>query len=436
MAVIMEEHDRIELRSDDVQEIIGTPPRWIVRWGTLVVTGAVFAMVAMSFWVQYPDKVRGRVTITSKIAAVRVNAQKSDLISKIYVEDGDIVKEGDLLVEMQNAANFEDVEELEEFTKDLNDADQFELLEFLSSDFKQLEIGTLQPLYAEVQTNFEKFQFYEQNKAAAKEITQVKRQIQNINSGIRIQKRQLKDAKATEKLEEIKYERLRNLRNSNDIAPQKVEDQEKIWIAAKTSVKQIEDEINSRLLKISGLNKNIVDVESTSSETNNQNYINLRSSINNLIGAIDRWNEENLLIAAMDGKISMVQNWSEKQYIEQGKEIMAILPENMEDNYFTQLFIPIQGSGRIAVGQRVLLKLDNYPYREFGQLEGEVIELPGLSREEGLPVKIKLINGLITRSGKALKMEQEMRGNGEIITENRSVFVRIFENVVKPLFQE
>ena len=153
----MEEHDRIELRSDDVQEIIGTPPRWIVRWGTLVVTGAVLAMVVMSFWVQYPDKVRGRVTITSKIAAVRVNAQKSDLISKIYVEDGDKVEEGDLLVLMQNAANFEDVEELEEFAKDLNDADQFELLEFLSSDFRQLEVGTLQPLYAEVQTNFEKF---------------------------------------------------------------------------------------------------------------------------------------------------------------------------------------------------------------------------------------------------------------------------------------
>lgn len=432
----MEEHDRIELRSDDVQEIIGTPPRWIVRWGTLVVAGAVFALVAMSFWVQYPDKVRGRVSITSKIAPVRVNAQKSDLISKIYVEDGDKVTVGDLLVEMQNAANYEDVEELEEFTKDLNDADQSELLEFLSSDFRQLEIGTLQPLYAEVQTNFEKFQFYEQNKAAAKEITQVKKQIQNINSGIRIQKRQLKNAKTTEKLEQNKYERYRTLKNQNSLAEQDLEDQEKIWIAAKTQVKEIEDEINSRLLQISGLNKNIGDVESSNSETNNQNYINLRNSINNLIGAIDRWNEENLLIAAMDGKVSMVQNWSEKQYIEQGKEIMAILPENMADNYFTQLFIPVQGSGRIEVGQRVLLKLDNFPHREFGQLEGEVIETPGLSREEGLPVKIKLTNGLITQSDKVLKMEQELLGNGEIITEKRSVFVRIFENVIKPLFQE
>lgn len=432
----MEEHERIELRSDDVQEIIGTPPRWIVRWGTLVVAGAVFAMVAMSLWVQYPDKVRGRVSITTKIAPVRVNAQKSDLISKIYVKDGDKVMAGDILVEMQNAANFEDVEELEEFTKDLNNADQSELLEFLSSDFRQLEIGTLQPLYAQVQTNFEKFQFFEQNKAAAKEITQVKRQIDNIGAGIKIQERKLDDALQTLELEKTRYERSRTAWKNNVIATVEFENQEKIWIAAKTRVKEIEDEVNQRLLQISGLRKNITDAENTNVETNNENYINLRSSINNLIGAIDRWNEENLLIAAMDGKISMIQNWSEKQYIEQGKEIMVILPENKEDNYFTQLFIPVQGSGRIEVGQRVLLKLDNFPYREFGQLEGVVIETPGLSREEGLPVKIKLTNGLVTQSNKVLEMKQELLGNGEIITEKRSVFVRIFENVINPIFQE
>ena len=313
----MEEHNRIELRSDDVQEIIGTPPRWIVRWGTLVVTGAIFSMVAMSLWVQYPDKVRGRVSITTKIAPVRVNAQKSDLISKIWVEDGDNVKEGDLLVEMQSAANFEDVEELEEFTNDLNNADQSELLEFISSDFKQLEIGTLQPLHAEVQMNFENFQFYEQNKAAAKEIIQYKNQMTGINSGIKIQNRKLTDAKKSEKLERNKYNRIKTLVASNDKSPQELENQEKIWISSQTRVKEIEDEINQRMLRISGLQKNITDIQSSSSETNNQNYINLRSSINNLVGAIDRWNEENLLIAAMPGKISMVQNWSEKQYIEQ-----------------------------------------------------------------------------------------------------------------------
>ncbi|HFC00540.1 MAG TPA: biotin/lipoyl-binding protein, partial [Phaeodactylibacter sp.] len=203
----MEEHDRIELRSDDVQEIIGTPPRWIVRWGTLIVALSVLAMVSMSFFVKYPDKVKGRVTVTSKVAAVRVKAQQSGRISKIFFEDGDEVMEGDLLVIMQNAANYEDVEELEEIAKALQSADKMELLEFLSSDFKQLDVGTLQPLYSKVENDFENFHFTEMNRSGDKQIFQIRNQIASIRSGINILKRQLKGAEDNVKIEMRKYER-------------------------------------------------------------------------------------------------------------------------------------------------------------------------------------------------------------------------------------
>ena len=430
----MEEHDRIELRSDDVQEIIGTPPRWIVRWGTLIVALSVVAMVSMSFFVKYPDKVNGRVTVTSKVAAVRVKAQKSGRISKIYFEDGEDVLEGDLLVIMQNAANYEDVEELEGIVKALQSADRMELLEFLSSDFKQLDVGTLQPLYSQVQTDFKNFHFTEINKSGDKQVFRIRNQIASIRSGIKILKRQLKGAEDNVLLERRKYERLRNLL-STSISLQKVENQKKIYNDAKNEVVKINAQINDKWINISHLSTNIQTTQSTSSETNNENIVQLKSSINDLVGAIDRWNEENLLIAAMDGKISMINNWSEKQYIEQGEEIMAILPENVTESLFIQLLIPIQGSGKIEVGQRVLLKFDNYPYREFGKVDGEVLVLPGLPRDNKLPVKIKLTNGLVTQSGKKLKFEQEMRGEGEIITEDRTVFERIFENIIQPFRQ-
>ena len=113
-------------------------------------------------------------------------------------------------------------------------------MEFISSDFKQLEIGTLQPLHAEVQMNFENFQFYEQNKAAAKEIIQYKNQMTGINSGIKIQNRKLTDAKKSEKLERNKYNRIKTLVASNDKSPQELENQEKIWISSQTRVKEIE----------------------------------------------------------------------------------------------------------------------------------------------------------------------------------------------------
>ena len=430
----MEEHDRIELRSDDVQEIIGTPPRWIVRWGTVIVTMTVFAMVSMSFFVKYPDKVRGQVTVTSKVAAVRVMAQQSGRISKIFVEDGNKVEEGELLVIMQNAANYEDVDELEEFINDLKNSTKQELLEYSPEEFRQLELGSLQSLYSQLQTDFKNFQFTEMNQAAAKQVFQIKRQVGTIKGGIDILKRRLKDAKDNAKLEKDQYERLRSL--LSEVSVKDVENQKKIYINAQSRVKEIESQINDKYLSISQLSTEIESLQNNSSETNNENYVRLENSLNNLIGEIDRWNEQNLLVAAMDGKVSMVENWSEKQYIEQGKEIMAVIPVNSQDSLFVQLLIPVAGSGKIEVGHRVLLKFDNYPYREFGQVDAEVVELPGLVRDNMLPVKIKLLNGLWTRSKKNLTFDQEMRGVGEIITEDRTVFERIFENVLKPLMGE
>ncbi len=137
----------------------------------------------------------------------------------------------------------------------------------------------------------------------------------------------------------------------------------------------------------------------------------------------------------MDGRISMIDNWSEKQYVEQGAEIMAILPEGSQDSMFIQLMIPIKGSGKVTEGQRVLLKFDNYPHKEYGKVDGVVIDKADLPRNGAYKVEINLPNKLTTRMGKELAFEQEMQGDGEIITENRTVFERIFENIVEPFRQ-
>lgn len=429
----MEEHEKIELRSDDVQEIIGTPPRWIVRWGTLIVSSAVIAIVAMSFFVEYPDKVIGEVIVTTKIAPVRVNARQSGNIDELFVEDGAKVEIGDVLLVMQDAADYLDVDDLEELMEDFQDWNKAELYEYDPNEFPELSLGNLQPLYSQLQTDFKSFQFFEQSQAGSKQVSGIRNQISEIRSSIKILEKQKKSAEDVVKFHEKRYEEFIDLVKNGSLARKFLEDQGVEVLNAKAKVQNLEDQISDRGLNISGLSGQIQTIQSSSSESTNDKYTKLQSSINVLISAMDRWNEDNIVLSSIDGKISMVNNWSERQYINQGTEIMAILPDNMEDdNLFVQLFIPITGSGKVEIGQRVLLKFANYPYREFGQVDAEVVDLPGLQRDNRWPVRIKLTNGLKTRSGKTLKFEQEMRGRGDIITENRTVFTRIFENIIKP----
>ena len=54
----------IELRSPIVQEILGTPPLWIIRWGTSVMFFVIFGLVAGSYFFKYPDVISATITVT------------------------------------------------------------------------------------------------------------------------------------------------------------------------------------------------------------------------------------------------------------------------------------------------------------------------------------------------------------------------------------
>ena len=43
----MESHDKIELRSEKVQEILGTIPNGLVRWGIVIITVIFATLIAV-----------------------------------------------------------------------------------------------------------------------------------------------------------------------------------------------------------------------------------------------------------------------------------------------------------------------------------------------------------------------------------------------------
>lgn len=50
----IESHDRIELRSEKVREILGTIPNGLVRWGIVVITIIFAALIGIILCVEFP----------------------------------------------------------------------------------------------------------------------------------------------------------------------------------------------------------------------------------------------------------------------------------------------------------------------------------------------------------------------------------------------
>ncbi len=149
-------------------------------------------------------------------------------------------------------------------------------------------------------------------------------------------------------------------------------------------------------------------------------------SFNQLKKAIRDWELQYAFIATMDGKISFIEAWNENQTVNIGDLLFTIVPTG-ENNYLARLKTPAQNSGKIEAGQRVLIRLQNYPEEEFGMLTGNVKTISFLPDKDSLyAIEVSLPERLITTYNKEIEFTQELQGSAEIITEDLRLIERFF----------
>ena len=101
--------DNLNLRSEEVQEILGRPPRWIVRVGISVIFVVVAGLFVGSYFLKYPDILPAPITVTTENLPAGVMAMTTGKIDTIAVAEKQTVKEGELLAVIRNPAKLEDV---------------------------------------------------------------------------------------------------------------------------------------------------------------------------------------------------------------------------------------------------------------------------------------------------------------------------------------
>ena len=111
----MNEEAKIELRSEEFQEVLGTVPPWILRWGILIL--AVFTVILLigSAIFKYPDVISAQITLTGTQPPATIVARSSGKLKELFVADNQEVKTGEYLAVIDNPARTEDVLELKEY---------------------------------------------------------------------------------------------------------------------------------------------------------------------------------------------------------------------------------------------------------------------------------------------------------------------------------
>ena len=414
--------------SDEVQEIFERAPGWALRFGIMVIATLVVLALAGSIIIKYPDILATRVSITTRQPPINVVSRVGGKIH-FSVADGENVNQDQVLGYIENASNAEDVfrltEEVNTLQGQLFDVDAVDPKKLVLS--RDYQLGDLQPIYLEVLNDIRAFQRNEQLQALQTQIRALEERITQYS----LLNEQLKLQRVTQdeefKFAEKKFKMDQKLFEQNVIAEADFNTSNVNYLQVKRSIQVSNNNVINNNIAISELKSRIGELSLTRQEDLDLYTEAIRSTFKQLESRITAWRQQYLLVAPSTGIVSIFKFYTEDQYIQPGVDILAIVPGT--ESIYGQVQLPIDGSGKVEIGQRVVIRLDNFPAREYGTIMGIVETISSLPKDNQYTIRIQLPDGLKTTYKVDLPFRQQLSGSAEIITRDLSLFQRVFYSV-------
>lgn len=425
-----EDNTTFELRSEEVQDILTKVPHWMIRWGTVLIFTILFMLFFVSWFIKYPDVVNTEIVITTNIPPEKIVSKTSGRIEAILVKDKSVVKKNMTLAIIENTANYKDVFLLKSIVDgySINDSKK----DFPFALLKNAQLGEIESAYAVFQKDYQAQQlnknlqpFEVENRAQNSENIQIKERLEILQQQKVINESELQ-------LQKNEVNRFETLFNKGIVSTQEME-------AKKLNYLQAQKNYRSLLSSISQLRSSLIDntkssqsshINSTKEEVNLGR--NMAQSFYQLKKVIKDWELNYALKSSISGVITFLQVWTENQTINSGDNVFSIIPD-ARNGFVGKVKAPALNSGKIKVGQKVNIRLANFPDREFGVLYGKIQNISLVPDKDGnLLLDVALPNGLETSYKKQIIFQQEMKGSAEIVTEDLRLLERIlyqFKNI-------
>ncbi|MDX6181204.1 HlyD family efflux transporter periplasmic adaptor subunit [Flavobacterium sp. Fl-77] len=419
----MTEDTTFELRSEEVQDILTKVPHWMIRWGSVLILGILLMLFFISWFVKYPDVVTAEITITTNVPPEKIVAKASGRIEAILVKNKAVVSKNTTLAIIENTANYKDVFLLKSIIEKYNINDPKVAFPFLL--LKNTQLGEIESAYAVFQKEYQAQElnhnlhpFEVESRAQSSENIQIKERLEILQQQKIINESELQ-------LQKNEVTRFETLFNKGIISTQEME-------AKKLSYLQAQKSYKSLLSSISQLKSSLIDntkssqnlqINSTREEVNLGR--NMTQSFYQLKKVIKDWELNYTLQSSVNGVVTFLQVWNENQTINVGDNVFSIIPD-ARNGFVGKVKAPALNSGKIKSGQKVNIRLANFPDREFGVLKGTIQNIALVPDKEGnLLIDVALPNGLKTSYKKQIIFQQEMKGSAEIVTEDLRLIERI-----------
>jgi multidrug resistance efflux pump len=422
---------RIEFRSESVQEILGTVPSWIIRWGTTLFFAIIMLLLVGSWFFMYPEVVPNlEVEVVTTLPPADVIARSTGKIEDFFITDKQLVSTGDSIAVIENPANYTDMflirQELRRFRPIL---DENELGAITDVNFKNnMQLGDVQDEYAEFLKDFLDLRNFVELNYFNRKIQTIDQQITDYKLYYNYMYTQKQTLDEDLQLENRDYERWEALYDSSAISQSELDNSKSELLQKQHAYEGARTNLANTQIKMDELHGEILDLQLQYEQKKNDLQLTIHKSFNDLNGAITRWMQDYLIVAPIDGSATFNKFWTVNQNITEGEKIISIVPVD-SSNIIGKLTMPVYRSGKVKVGQKVNIRFENYPYMEFGVVSGYVEKISIVPADNTYAVDVSFPDGLRTNYQVDLPFTQRMRGRAEIITQD----TRLLSRIMRPL---
>lgn len=415
-------------RSEEVDDIIERMPTSWANVVVAIITVIVLVLLTLGCVINYPDTVRGQISVTGKRAPVRLVTSVSGRL-KLLINNNTNVTKGTCLGYIETGTRYEDVLLIDSI---LNKSFSINTRIVFP---KNLKLGMLSAYYNDFVLSYVQYDNLRQTKVYDNMRRTLLNQLQsdrlvaeNIGTEIELNDLSLYSIRKQYETDSILYKH--GALSKEDLIQQHnnllSNLQSNIKLKSSALIKQSE---------IRAINIELAKIDVTIREEMSSKFNEMMAKYNILLNQIRLWKEQFLFFAPIDGTIQYLGFWRDNTHLSASTEVFSIMPT--KNQMIGELLIPSVGAGKVRLGQDVNVKFSDYPYEEYGCVRGKVESISSLARNiettDGIGkaylVRVFFPEGLKTNFGKRLPLNYESVGVGDIVTEKRKLIQRLFDNL-------
>jgi multidrug resistance efflux pump len=411
------------LYSDEVREIMGNPPRRILRWGTGVMFSVFVLFILFAWLIRYPDTIPAPVEITTSNPPVTLATKITGNIKYLYVAEKEQVSAGQLLAVMETTASIDEIKHLKQLVDTIRKPEL--LISKSLPDFS--ELGELQETYGSFLKNLSDLKNYIDNDFYGFKITSLTDEIRGIQEYINRLIVKEKLYSENNRLEIKKFKRDSLLFVDKIIPESELERSHQSLIRLNIELQQVRLDHSEKSIEMAEKRQLLQDYNIKKVEDKAKLVSVLNESYMNLNAQVKIWENRYLLVTPVDGIVSFTRFWNANQSVVKDEPVITIVPLET-GNFLGRISLKMQRSGKVKPGQKVNIKLSGYPYLEYGMVRGVIKSKSLVPSRDAYIIEIDLPDGLTTLYGIKLDFTQNMQGTAEIITEN----IRLLQKIANP----